>query len=112
MADDSPPQDNGDPPSSPVSPTSTGFNTDQLPLNSSQNYSDYDDDEASVDPPIIGDALEDNVNDDEEEEQGEDLFNDDFMESVSIYPFFLLKKKPLFYYELMNESWMIYCLMT
>ncbi|XP_073307306.1 DNA replication licensing factor MCM2 [Primulina huaijiensis] len=87
MADDSPPNDNdnrphdnGDRPSSPGSPTSTGFNTDQLPLNSSQNYSDYDDDEASVDPPIIGDALEDNVNDDEEEEQGEDLFNDDFMD--------------------------------
>ncbi|KZV57959.1 DNA replication licensing factor mcm2-like [Dorcoceras hygrometricum] len=64
------------PSSSPGSPTSTGFNTDQLPLNSSQNYSDYDDDEASVDPQIIGD----DVNDDEEEEQGEDLFNDDFMD--------------------------------
>ncbi|KAL0386128.1 UNVERIFIED_CONTAM: DNA replication licensing factor MCM2 [Sesamum radiatum] len=68
---------NGDPPSLPDSPTSAGFNTDQLPFNTSQNYTD-DDDEASVDPEIIRDEPEEeNLN--EEEEEGEDLFNDNFM---------------------------------
>lgn len=71
---------NGNPPSSPDSPTSAGFNTDQLPMNTSQNYSD-DDDEASVDPEIVRDELDD-VNLNDEEEEGEDLFNDNFMESV------------------------------
>ncbi|KAL0358212.1 UNVERIFIED_CONTAM: DNA replication licensing factor MCM2 [Sesamum calycinum] len=65
------------PPSMPDSPTSAGFNTDQLPFNTSQNYTD-DDDEASVDPEIIRDEPEEeNLN--EEEEEGEDLFNDNFM---------------------------------
>ncbi|KAK6139089.1 hypothetical protein DH2020_027169 [Rehmannia glutinosa] len=69
---------NENPPSAPDSPTSTGFNTDQLPYNTSQNYTD-DDDEASVDPEIIRDEhQEDNIND--EEDEGEDLFNDNFME--------------------------------
>ncbi|KAL6519058.1 hypothetical protein OROHE_017482 [Orobanche hederae] len=61
----------------PDSPTSTGFNTDQLPFNTSQNYTD-DEDEASVAPDIIRDEPEeDNIND--EEDEGEDLFNDNFM---------------------------------
>ncbi|KAL3519237.1 hypothetical protein ACH5RR_017386 [Cinchona calisaya] len=62
-------------PSTPESPTSAGFNTDQLPLNTSQNYSE-EDDEASVDPDIIRDE---EVNE-EEEEEGEDLFNDNYMD--------------------------------
>lgn len=68
---------NAVPPSTPDSPTSAGFNTDQLPFNTSQNYTD-DDDEASVDPEIVRDDIEEHVND--EEEEGEDLFNDNFME--------------------------------
>ncbi|XP_059656509.1 DNA replication licensing factor MCM2 [Cornus florida] len=69
-------------PSTPDSPTSAGFNTDQLPFNTSRtsdnNYTDDDgdDDEAAVDPHIIAD---DDVPVDEEEE-GEDLFNDNYME--------------------------------
>ncbi|KAH6809820.1 minichromosome maintenance family protein [Perilla frutescens var. frutescens] len=69
---------NAIPPSTPDSPTSAGFNTDQLPFNTSQNYTD-DDDEASVDPEIIRDDVEvEDIN--EEEEEGEDLFNDNFMD--------------------------------
>jgi DNA replication licensing factor MCM2 len=69
----------GNPPSSPDSPTtSAGFNTDQLPHNTSQNYTD-DDDEAAVDPQILPEEPEEP---EEEEEEGEDLFNDNFMESV------------------------------
>ncbi|KAI3501923.1 hypothetical protein L1887_29951 [Cichorium endivia] len=72
-------QFNGNPPSTPDSPTSAGFNTDQLPFNSrtSENYSDYDDDEAAVDPNIIRDELEEG---DEDEGEGEDLFNDNYIE--------------------------------
>lgn len=76
--DSSSPSDhgNGNPtPSTPDSPTSAGFNTDQLPLNTSQNYSE-DDEEASVDPQIIRDEAEN----EEEEEEGEDLFNDNYMD--------------------------------
>ncbi|OIT05445.1 PREDICTED: DNA replication licensing factor MCM2 [Nicotiana attenuata] len=65
---------NGNPVSTPDSPTSVGFNTDQLPFNTSQNYSEED--EASVDPDIIRDEPEDI----EEEEDGEDLFNDNYLE--------------------------------
>lgn len=67
----------GIPPSTPDSPT-LGFNTDQLPFNSrtSENYSDFDDDEAEVDPNIIHDEPEEN----EEDEEGEDLFNDNLLE--------------------------------
>ena len=61
----------------PESPTSAGFNTDQIPQNSSQNFTD--DDEASVDPEIIRDEADEP---EEEEEEGEDLFNDNFMELV------------------------------
>ncbi|KAJ6945775.1 DNA replication licensing factor MCM2 [Populus alba x Populus x berolinensis] len=67
----------GNPPSSPDSPTtSAGFNTDQLPHNTSQNYTD-DDDEAAVDPQILPEETEEP---EEEEEEGEDLFNDNFMD--------------------------------
>nr|XP_043607158.1 DNA replication licensing factor MCM2 [Erigeron canadensis] len=67
-------QFNGNPPSTPDSPA--GFNTDQLPFNSrtSENYSD---DEASVDHEIIRDEPDDA---DEDEGEGEDLFNDNFIE--------------------------------
>ncbi|CAI9275262.1 unnamed protein product [Lactuca saligna] len=72
-------QFNGNPPSTPDSPTSAGFNTDQLPFNSrtSENYSDFDDDEAAVDPNIIRDELDDG---DEDEGEGEDLFNDNYID--------------------------------
>ncbi|CAI9094994.1 OLC1v1030843C1 [Oldenlandia corymbosa var. corymbosa] len=70
-------------PSTPDSPTSVGFNTDQLPLNTSQNYSeeeelgeDEDIEEAEVDPEIIRDEPEI----EEEPEEGEDLFNENFMD--------------------------------
>uniref|UniRef100_A0A803PMW9 DNA replication licensing factor MCM2 n=1 Tax=Cannabis sativa TaxID=3483 RepID=A0A803PMW9_CANSA len=69
----------GNPPSTPDSPTSVGFNTDQLPHTSrtSENFSD--DEEAAVDPEIIRDDPEELPNE-EEEEEGEDLFHDNFME--------------------------------
>lgn len=71
----------GNYPSTPDSPTSAGFNTDQLPLNTntSRTSEDYSDDEAAVDPHIIpdeGDAGEA----EEDEEEGEDLFNDNYMD--------------------------------
>ncbi|KAJ0740531.1 putative DNA helicase [Helianthus annuus] len=73
-------QFNGNPPSTPDSPTSAGFNTDQLPFNSrtSENYSDYDDDEAAVDPDIIPDEPED-IGDEEGEGEGEDLYDDNYI---------------------------------
>ncbi|CAI0423316.1 unnamed protein product [Linum tenue] len=64
-------------PSTPDSPTSAGFNTDQLPHHTSQNNTD--DDEASVDPQIIPDEPEE-LAEDEEEEEGEDLYHDDFLD--------------------------------
>ncbi|KAM7468806.1 hypothetical protein LguiB_016368 [Lonicera macranthoides] len=71
----------GNPPSTPDSPTSVGFNTDQLPFNTtsrtSDNYSDEDEEEAAVDPHIIRDDDEEEV---DEEEEGEDLFNDNYMD--------------------------------
>lgn len=60
-------------PDSPSSP-SAGFNTDQLPHTHTSRASS--DDEASVDPEIIRDD-EPPI---EEEEDGEDLYNDNFME--------------------------------
>ena len=67
--------------STPESPTSAGFNTDQIPR-TSENFTDDDeldaDDEAAVDPEIIRDEPEEV----EEEDEGEDLFNDVFLESV------------------------------
>lgn len=66
-------------PTSPESPTSAGFPTDQLPPNTNtSNFSDDfddDDEEAAVDPEIIRDEPDDI----EEEEEGEDLYNDDFL---------------------------------
>jgi len=64
-------------PDSPTSP-SAGFNTDQLPHTHTSRASE--DDEASVDPDIIRDEP-----DPEEEEDGEDLYNDNFLESVSLF---------------------------
>ncbi|KAH1092381.1 hypothetical protein J1N35_019638 [Gossypium stocksii] len=61
-------------PSTPESPTSAGFNTDQLPHDSSHSS---DEEEAAVDPAIIRDDV-DEV--EEEEDEGEDLYNDNFME--------------------------------
>lgn len=60
------------------SPTSAGFNTDQLPPNTSRTSENYsDDDEAAVDPHVIPDEPEDVA---DEEEEGEDLFNDNYMD--------------------------------
>ncbi|CAI0381468.1 unnamed protein product [Linum tenue] len=64
-------------PSTPDSPTSAGFNTDQLPHHTSHNNTD--DDEASVDPQIIPDEPEE-LAEDEEEEEGEELYHDDFLD--------------------------------
>ena len=66
------------PVSTPESPTSAGFNTNQIPR-TSENFTDDDDididDEAAVDPEIIQDELEEV----EEEDDGEDLFHDTFL---------------------------------
>ncbi|XAR48265.1 DNA helicase [Bertholletia excelsa] len=65
-------------PLTPDSPNSAGFNTDQLPLNTSRTSENYsDDDEAAVDPHIIPDEPEEEPQD---EEEGEDLFNDNYMD--------------------------------
>ncbi|CAA7396009.1 unnamed protein product [Spirodela intermedia] len=72
--------DSENPSSTPGSPTSAGFSTDRLPPNTSRTTDSYsDDDEAAVDPHVLpeddeADAVE------EEEEEGEDLYNDNFME--------------------------------
>jgi len=68
-------------PESPTSP-SVGFNTDQIPHTHTSRASE--DDEASVDPDIVRDDVEEQP---EEEEDGEDLFNDNFMESVFLFSF-------------------------
>ncbi|CAN0902267.1 DNA replication licensing factor MCM2 [Linum grandiflorum] len=70
------PNSDNQPPATPDSPTSADFNTDALPYFTSQNT---DDDEASVDPQIIPDDVED-IAAEEEEEEGEDLFHDAFMD--------------------------------
>ncbi|PWA42037.1 DNA replication licensing factor MCM2 [Artemisia annua] len=69
-------QFNGNPPGTPDSPTSAGFNTDQLPR-TSENYSDSDD-EAEVEPRLINDEPDEPV--DEDDVEGEDLFNDNFID--------------------------------
>ncbi|XP_056848955.1 DNA replication licensing factor MCM2-like [Raphanus sativus] len=56
-------------PSSPASPSSAGFNTDQLPFSTSQNSENFSDEEAEVDPQVIRD-----------EPEGEDLYNDNFLQ--------------------------------
>ncbi|GLT46946.1 hypothetical protein SLA2020_206720 [Shorea laevis] len=66
-------------PSASESPTSAGFNTDQLPNNTSQPS---DDEEAAVDPHIIPDEPEELEA--EEEDEGEDLYNDNFMEDYQM----------------------------
>nr|GMD75733.1 DNA replication licensing factor MCM2 [Ipomoea batatas] len=74
----SPNDGNGNPASTPDSPTSVGFNTDQLPYNTSHASEPYsDEDEASVDPEIIRDEPDDVV---DVEEEGEDLFHDNFLD--------------------------------
>ncbi|KAM0987900.1 hypothetical protein ACFX13_012146 [Malus domestica] len=68
-------------PSTPDSPTSVGFNTDQLPHTSrtSENFSSSSsDDEAAVDPEIVRDEPDDDPL--LEEEEGEDLFHDNFLD--------------------------------
>ncbi|KAG6470955.1 hypothetical protein ZIOFF_072043 [Zingiber officinale] len=68
-------------PSTPGSPTSAGFSTDRLPPNTSRNTDSYsDEDEAAVDPHIIGDDDGGDGDGNEEDEEGEDLFNDNYME--------------------------------
>lgn len=62
-------------PESPSSPPA-GFNTDQLPHTHTSHASE--DDEASVDPDIIRDEEQQP----EEDEDGEDLYHDNFLESV------------------------------
>ncbi|CAN6483836.1 unnamed protein product [Victoria cruziana] len=64
-----------DEPSTPGSPTSVGFSTDRLPPNNSRTS--HSDDEAAVDPNIVNDDLDEG---DQEEEEGEDLYNDNFLE--------------------------------
>ncbi|KAH0905988.1 hypothetical protein HID58_037815 [Brassica napus] len=70
-------EDSENQPSSPASPSSAGFNTDQLPFSTSQNSENFSDEEAEVDPQIIRDEPEEP---EEEEEDGEDLFNDNFLQ--------------------------------
>lgn len=71
--------DNSENPSTPGSPTSAGFSTDRLPPNTSRTSESYsDEDEAAVDVEVIPDNEVDEV--DEEEEEGEDLFNDNYLE--------------------------------
>ncbi|KAJ6824681.1 branched-chain-amino-acid aminotransferase-like protein 2 isoform X1 [Iris pallida] len=77
-------QDDSENPSSsnPGSPTSAGFSTDRLPPNTSRTTDSFsDDEEAAVDPNIIpdDDAAGDGDGDDEEED-GEDLFNENYMD--------------------------------
>ncbi|PON95810.1 hypothetical protein TorRG33x02_083330 [Trema orientale] len=74
----------GNMPSTPESPTLGGFNIDQLPHTSRTSENLSDDEEAAVDPEISRDEPKDvPVEEEEEEEDGEDLFHDNFMESVS-----------------------------
>ncbi|CAH8254694.1 unnamed protein product [Arabidopsis lyrata] len=65
-------------PSSPASPSSAGFNTDQLPISTSQNSENFSDEEAAVDTQIIRDEPEEA--EEEEEEDGEDLFPENYMD--------------------------------
>ncbi|XP_057950035.1 DNA replication licensing factor MCM2 [Malania oleifera] len=81
MADSDNVNSSGNLPTTPESPTSAGFNTDQLPPNTSrtsENFSDEDDDEAAVDPHVVTDEPDDG--DAPEDEDGEDLFLDNFMD--------------------------------
>jgi hypothetical protein len=70
----------------PSTPGSPGFSTDRLPPNTTtsrgatdpSSYSD-DDGEAEVDPNVLPDDDGAAVVAEEEEEDGEDLFNDDYL---------------------------------
>ncbi|KAK9707021.1 hypothetical protein RND81_07G167600 [Saponaria officinalis] len=68
------------PPTTPDSPTSAGFPTDQLPPNTSNLSDDFDDDEAAVDPEVVMDEPDDV----DEEDDGEDLYNDDFLNDYRV----------------------------
>lgn len=68
-------------PSTPGSPTSAGFSTDRLPP--SHPTDSNSDDEAAEDPHILDDVLDDmaaGTPADIEEEEGEDLYNDNYLE--------------------------------
>ena len=78
MAGPTPDGNSGNPPSTPDSPTtSAGFETDQLPHLSQTSDIYPDEDEAAVDPHVLPDEP-----DLDEEEEGEDLYHDNFLESV------------------------------
>ncbi|KAL5701326.1 DNA helicase [Ranunculus cassubicifolius] len=65
-------------PGTPGSPTSAGFSTDRLPPNTSRTSKSFsDEDEAAVDREVIRD--EPDEADEEEEGEGEDLFNDNYL---------------------------------
>ncbi|XP_058102706.1 DNA replication licensing factor MCM2 isoform X1 [Magnolia sinica] len=68
--------DDSENPSTPGSPTSAGFSTDRLPPNTSHASDSSSDDEAAVDPEIVRDEPDDA----DDEEEGEDLYNDNYME--------------------------------
>ncbi|XP_073012879.1 DNA replication licensing factor MCM2 [Typha latifolia] len=77
------PGDSENPPSTPGSPTSAGFSTDRLPPNTSRTTDSFseDGDEAAVDPHVIPE--DDDAGGDmgaEEEEEGEDLFHDNYLD--------------------------------
>ncbi|THU48149.1 hypothetical protein C4D60_Mb09t23170 [Musa balbisiana] len=76
------PKDNSDtPPSTSGSPTSPGFNVDRLPHNTSRITDSYsDDDEAAVDPRVFVDDDGGDGDRNKAEEEGEDLFDDNYME--------------------------------
>uniref|UniRef100_A0A1D1ZG74 DNA replication licensing factor MCM2 n=1 Tax=Anthurium amnicola TaxID=1678845 RepID=A0A1D1ZG74_9ARAE len=73
--------DSENPSSTPVSPTSAGFSTDRLPPNTSRTTDSYsDEEEAAVDPHVVPDDEDAVAGGDEDEEEGEDLYNDNYMD--------------------------------
>ncbi|KAJ1685627.1 hypothetical protein LUZ63_017017 [Rhynchospora breviuscula] len=68
-------------PSSPVSPASAGFSTDRLPP--TRTTESYSDEEAAEDPNIVDDVADDmaaGTPADGEDEEGEDLYNDNYLD--------------------------------
>jgi DNA replication licensing factor MCM2 len=68
-------------PSTPISPASAGFSTDRLPP--TRNTESYSDEEAAEDPHIVDDVVNDmaaGTPADAEDEEGEDLYNDNYLE--------------------------------
>lgn len=59
-------------------PSSPGFSTDRLPPTTDRTSESSDDDQAAVDRHIVPDEDLELVQD--EEEEGEDLFNDNYLE--------------------------------